>query len=274
MENNEINKDLNSEIDVTPSPLEQFLIKISDMKQSMGMWYTLFGQKIIPLIVFFIPINVLIGRFNIHILSVIHPIFSQSRAILLVMWMIGILGLLALTIITPKVATVVEYAIGLSYLFLVFRLHLYNTVLGYAVLFSVILFLLVKTVFLVFEIIRLIAFSGDKKNNIERDESGRIVRASKEELFFNENKEEIEISESGKVIVASNSEILATHENAGNVEDDAPLTTSDDVYFSDDKDHDELGEAPMTDDDFFFARDNGNDEEVKISESDNDYFFG
>ena len=94
------------------------------------------------------------------------------------------MGFVSLTVFAPKAATIFEFIIGGIYLFLTFKHHLFNTLLGYSVLICLIIFLLAKLVFLVFEIIRLRTFADDKKKHIERDISGRVVKAVSEEVFF------------------------------------------------------------------------------------------
>jgi hypothetical protein len=214
-----------NEPQMAPSSLEQFVIKIDDMEQQMGFWYSLFARRIIPLLLYIIPVNVILGRINTFI-APYFPGVNLNGAVLLVSWIVVMLAFLALTIFAPKAATVAEYVLGFAYLFLAFRYHIYHTVLGYVLLFWMILFLLVKTVFLVFKIIRLKIVSGDGAG-VERDESGRVVRASEEEVFF---VSEDKASDDESAAVASDDDVFFVKES-----DDKPnegmISDSDNDYF-------------------------------------------
>ncbi len=250
MQNNE---NIN-EYEIMPDSTERFLIKVDDIEQSMGLWYSLFARRILPFLLYIIPVNVVLGRLN-GLINRYYPNPELFGTILLVMWIVVMMVFLVVLIFAPKLGTVLEFALGFAYLFLAFRFHIYNNLLGYSVLICMILFLLVKTVFLVFKIIRMRAFADDKKKNIERDESGRIVRASKEQIYFtaDENTQTYENSS------AADNEFVFESENAPTEEEDRE-------------------NAVKVDDDVFFATDydDGVDEERgrAISESNDDFFFG
>lgn len=214
-----------NEVEMTPSPLEQLVIKIDDMEQSMGFWYSLFALRIVPFLLYIIPVNVILGRIN-RVIAPYFPGVNLNGTILLVSWIVVMLGFLALTIFAPKAATVVEFVFGFAYLFLVFRFNLHHTVVGYVMLFWMILFLLIKTVFLVFKIMRLKVASGDSAG-VERDESGRVVRASEEEVFFvSEDKNAEEESASA----ASDDEVFFVKENDDKY-NEGTISESDNDYF-------------------------------------------
>ncbi|MEE3428995.1 MAG: hypothetical protein VZQ55_08540 [Ruminococcus sp.] len=166
---------------------ERFVISINDFKQKLGFWYSLFVRKILPVLLYFIPINVVLEQTYLRI-NRLYPNDIINSTFLTVTWIIALLLFATAAILVPKVATVIEFAFGFAFLFYALRYNLITNLLGNAVLIGLILFLFVKLVFLLFEIIRLIAFAGDKKNNIERDESGRVVRASDEEVFFTQEE--------------------------------------------------------------------------------------
>lgn len=214
-----------NENNTAPSAMEQFVIKIDDMEQSMGFWYSLFALRIVPFFLFIIPVNVVLGRINMF-LTPYFPNVNLNGTILLVTWIVVMLGFLAVTIFAPKAATVVEFVFGFAYLFLAFRYHIYHNVLGYVLLFWMILFLLVKLVFLVFKIIRLKVVSGDVAG-VERDESGRVVRASEEEVFFvNEDNN----AENESAAAASDDDVFfVKEENEKNNE--GMISESDNDYF-------------------------------------------
>ncbi len=214
-----------NELEMAPSSLELFVIKIDDMEQQMGFWYSLFARRIIPFLLYIIPVNVILGRIN-RVLAPYFPGVNLNGAILLVSWIVVMLGFLALTIFAPKAATVAEYVLGLAYLFLAFRFHIHNTVVGYVLLFWMILFLLVKTVFLVFKIIRLKVVSGDGAG-VERDESGRVIRASEEEVFF---VSEDKALDDESAAVASDDDVFFVKES-DDIPNDGMISDSDNDYF-------------------------------------------
>ena len=227
-------------------PSERFFVKLNEFKSSSGLWYTLFGQRIVPFLLYIIPMNVIIKRFNQHILTALFPGVNFMGPLMTAMWIVAMLVLLAFLIFLPKVATPLEFALGFAYLFLAFRLHLFNTLLGYGVLIGMIIFLIVKLVFLVFEIKRLRAFADDKKNNIERDESGRIVRAVEENVYLSTGNDEL----TGPVPGADN-EVYFAKENDDDIH---PLVSADDeVVFSNQIDDAESNSAANIDNDFFFG---------------------
>lgn len=185
-----MDKKINDEL--MPDSTEQFIIKVDDFKQSLGSWYSIFALRILPFLLYIIPINVVLNHINSFVMSRYLPDYNLNGAFLLATWIIVSLGLLAVAIFAPKAATVLEFLIGIGYLYFTFKHRLYGSPVGITVLICVILFLVVKLVFLVFELIRLKKFAKDKENNIERDESGRVVRASGEKVFFTENSPEEE----------------------------------------------------------------------------------
>ncbi len=190
MSNNKINKSIN-EYEIMPTKLEKFIIKVDDFKQSMGRWYSIFALRVLPFLIYFIPVAVIVGR-GLSFIERFLPNVDLRGTLTNVVCIVAMLGFLAVSILSPKAATVLELVLGFLYLFFAFRSHLFNTVLGYFVLFSMILFLLVKLVFLVFKLISITAFAGDKKKNIERDESGRIVRETKDNVYYIEEDKKAE----------------------------------------------------------------------------------
>ncbi len=189
-----------------PGKAEKFIIKVDDIKQSMGMWYSLFARRILPFLVFVIPINVILARIlnfiQVHILTDVR----LSGNLLLIVWAISMIAFLTVLLFAPKLATAAELAVGFVYIYIyiALRVHLLNNLFGWSVLISVILFVLVKLVFLAFKIVQIKIEAGDDEN-IERDESGRIIRASDDKVVFSEVDEN---------------------------EDDGMDTTNDDVYYT------------------------------------------
>ena len=202
---------------------ERFVISINDFKQKLGFWYSLFARKILPVLLYFIPINVVLEQTYLRI-NRLYPNDIINSTFLTVTWIIALLLFATAAILVPKVATVIEFAFGFAFLFYALRYNLITNLLGNAVLIGLILFLFVKLVFLLFEIIRLIAFAGDKKNNIERDESGRVVRASDEEVFF--TQEETIIDSNPK----TDDEVVLVP-NHSNTEDNYSTSAADNDFF-------------------------------------------
>lgn len=167
-----LNKTLENETE--PVGAEKFVICVNDFKQKLGFWYSLFGLRIFPVLLYFIPINVVLEQTYLRI-NRIYPNDIINSTFLTVTWIIALLLFATAAILVPKVATVIEFAFGFAFLFYALRYNLITNLLGNAVLIGLIIFLFVKLVFLLFEIIRLIAFAGDKKNNIERDESVNCI---------------------------------------------------------------------------------------------------
>ncbi len=247
------NKFYNEDLDLINDKTERFVIFTNDFKQMMGGWYSILAIRILPLIIFFVPVNVVLGRIsrfvNMHYL----PDYRWDGPILLIIWLAMMVILLLLSVFAPKAASVYEFLFGFSYLFLVFRYHLFNTVFGIVLMISMILFLLVKSYFLAVKIIGKIKFAGDEKG-VERDESGRIVRATEDDVFFVGGKE--------RDIIEKN----------------RPVSSADDDFLFE-KTAESKGEIPKakidSDNDFFFGgNDKAQDNKMPIASTDDDFFFG
>lgn len=218
-------KHIYNQIDNNLSDTEQFIIKINDIKTNMGMWYSLFLRRILPFLIYIIPMNVVLEN-SYNTINRYYPNDFINGTFLYVSWIAAMVLFLGVAIIAPKAATVIEFVVGFAYLFFAFKYHIFTNALGYSLLIVMILFLLIKLVFLVFEIIRIKTFADDKKNHIERDESGRKVRAVGEEVFFTAEED--------------------------NPADNPKVKFDDDVYFTN-TDNETGNSAPAADDDFFFG---------------------
>lgn len=234
--------------DIT-DPTERFIVKVSDFKQSLGLWYQLVALRILPFVLFIIPVNVVIGRFNGYFMTRFLTDVNPYGTIMLVMWIVAMIVFLAATIFVPKLATVFEFVIGITYLYFAFKHQLFTNLLGLSLLIVMIVFLLVKLVFLVFEIIKLRAFKDDKLNNIERDESGRVVREAGGEVFFTQVNDNVEGQDA--ISVSDDDVYFATNE----VDESEPIVQSDDQVV-------------------FAGKDEYENKDGSISASDNDFFFG
>ena len=222
-------------------PTERFIIGVNDFKQSSGYWYSLFALRILPFLLFILPVNVVLGRINGFIQSRFMPDVELNKTPLLVMWIVVMAGFLAVAILSPKAATVIEFLFGFAYLFFTFRYHLFGSFLGYAVLIGMIIFLLVKLVFLAFKIISAKHFSNDTED-MERDESGRIVRNVEEEVYLTDENNDDPITPTvTDEVYFSDAEVQ-----------DRGVSSFDEVFFA--VNEESKNDAPAPDDDFFFGQ--------------------
>lgn len=142
-----LNKTLENETE--PVGAEKFVICVNDFKQKLGFWYSLFGLRIFPVLLYFIPINVVLEQTYLRI-NRMYPNNIINSTFLTVTWIIALLLFATAAILVPKVATVIEFVCGFAFLFYVLRYNLLTNILGYSLLTGLILFLLIKLVFLVF----------------------------------------------------------------------------------------------------------------------------
>lgn len=234
------------DFDVTVSKKEQFLIKVNDMEQKMGFLYSVILRRILPFLIFFFPINVVLELSLLYINRHFPNTFINTT-FLLVSWIIAQLGFLTLLIVLPKVATVVEFIFGPAFLFLVIHYSLLSRVRDYLIFIGVILFLLVKLVFIVFKIMGKKEFKDDKINNIGCDENGRVVRLVSEEVFFTQEE-----NDDNEVKPASNDEVFFVSDD-DNEDFESEPSVDNEVFFVSNDDNDALGETPTADDDYFFG---------------------
>ena len=164
------------------------IIKLAyDLKKSLGKWYTVFFRIILPFLIYIIPINIIIARTSdwlvSRFLAGIWDWLSDMRSpYFLVTWAVVALIFLALLIFAPKAATVLEFIYGIYFIFLAFRFGYFNA-LGIALIIAVAIFLFVKLLFLIVNIMYGITYGFD---DVERGESGRRVRHSDSDYFFGE----------------------------------------------------------------------------------------
>ncbi len=156
-----------------------------DLKKSLGKWYTVFFKRILPFLLYIIPINIIIARTSdwlvAHYLAGIKDLLSDMRSpYFLVTWAVLVMIFLILLILAPKAATVIEFVFGFYYIFLAFRFNYFNA-LGIVLFIGVCVFLFFKLVFLIVNIMYAITYGFD---NVERGESGRRVRKSDSDFFF------------------------------------------------------------------------------------------
>lgn len=269
----------NKDLELITDKTERFIVLVNDFKQNMGAWYSIFALRIVPILLYLIPVNVVLARFTLFYKNHYQPDFNWDGPILMVLWAIAIALLIVLVILLPKAATVFEFFFGFAYLFFVLKNHLYNRPVGVALLICMIIYLLVKLFFLIVEIMSKVKFSGDKANNIERDETGRIVRAAGEDVLFIKSDDREEIDKNRPSATADNDFLFEkTSEDTSQAEAAAARMAYDDDFFVGKVD-DTPPEEPNTayNDDVFFVKEDKKpkiDKNATISENDNDYFFG
>ena len=229
------NDSYNDEIDNEQDPKKRIVMKVDRFLESMGLWYSLFAKIILPFFLYIIPVNVILAWTNGFLQTRFLPEWKFEGTPMLVMWIVSMLIFLVLTILTPKLATAAEYILGLMYLIIAVHRFLFHGVLGYIVFIQTILFLLCKTVFWVFEIIRI----SNDKNNKENEE-----QTPYDDFLFTKSDDSTE-----------------------NV-----AVTADVLYFADDNQDEDFVHPGLADEQLVFSKDNeDNDENVT---SDNDYIIG
>jgi hypothetical protein len=156
-----------------------------DLKKSLGKWYTVFFKRILPFLLYLIPINIIIARTSDWLvenyLKGIQDLLSDMRSpYFLVTWAVLVMIFLVLLILAPKAATVLEFIYGIYFIFLAFKYGYFNA-LGIALIIAVAIILFVKLLFLIVNIMYKVEYGSD---DVERGESGRRVRHSDSDFFF------------------------------------------------------------------------------------------
>lgn len=146
--------------------IQWFLDEIDSYKEDMGKWYTIFIRRIIPFLVLFIPLILISFRFYCFVADkYLGGVFSSADSTPgIVVWLIAMLFFLVILIFLPRFATFCEFVLAGVYYYLVVSLGtLVDTGLGYFVLISVSVFMFMKLVFFVLEIMYRIVFRGEKE---------------------------------------------------------------------------------------------------------------
>ncbi len=146
--------------------IQWFLDEIDSYKEDMGKWYTIFIRRIIPFLVLFIPLILISFRFYCFVADkYLGGVFSSADSTPgIVVWLIAMLFFLVILIFLPRFATFCEFVLAGVYYYLVVSLGtLVDTGLGYFVLISVSVFMFMKLVFFVLEIMYRIVFHGEKE---------------------------------------------------------------------------------------------------------------
>ncbi len=151
-----------------------YIDEIDSYKEDMGKWYTLFIRRILPFMLFIIPINVLSARVVDYVANkyLAGIISDQDPAIKIVAWLIELVIFLAFLVFLPRFSTFLEFVLGISYIVCAFKFGWINTGLGYFTIITVTLFVFMKLVFLVIEILYHIVFRGEHEPTAYKGSDG------------------------------------------------------------------------------------------------------
>lgn len=153
--------------------IQWYLDEIDSYKEDMGKWYTMFIRRILPFMLFIIPMNVfcefvyavIADRFLSGILD------SSNMEYLTLMWIFALIVFLLILIFLPRFATFCEFVIGGWFLVWAFTAVIINTGLGYFTVITLSIFMFMKFVFLILEIIYHIVFRGEKAPTAYSDDT-------------------------------------------------------------------------------------------------------
>lgn len=162
-----------------------YLDEIDTYKEDMGKWYTIFIRRVIPMLVFFIPMNIIGFRSYEYIaLKYFGGLFQGlSSTIGVAIWLVAMLIFLAILIFLPRFATFCEFVLGTAFYAFVFRSFnqfaqglvdkpIITNAFGFFVAITLGVFLFMKLVFLVLEIMYHIVFHGEKEPRAYKDGQG------------------------------------------------------------------------------------------------------
>lgn len=224
-----------------------FLKKANDLKLNAGRWYTIFGQIIFPFFLYLIPVNVIVEWVSCHI----EPFFKDENLnmkMMFVVWVVLMLAFLTVAIVAPKATTAVEFIIGFVYLFLAFRFYLFKSSLGITLLICMILFLVIKFVFLILDILYQKESERKRRKQIEYLQKKRANRTSRKpynDYLFESVKKDAE----------------------------TPVSVSDDeIRFAENENTE--NEHPGLADEQFVIAEKSDEKKDETSSSDNDYILG
>ena len=262
----------NKDLDYITDKTERFIVLMNDFKQTMGAWYSVVALRILPIILYLIPVNVVLARFTLYYKNHYQPDFNWDGPVLMVMWAIAMALLLVLAILLPKAASVFEFFFGFAYLFFVLKNHLFTSPVGITLLICMSLFLLVKLFFLVVKIMSKVKFSKDAPN-VERDETGRIVRKTEGDVLFIKNDDREEIDKDRPLATADNDFLFEKTKDVQSQGAEARMEFDDDYFIGDVKDTPDTAAKAAYDDDFFFTKEDKKEKNVGLAGSDDDYVF-
>ncbi len=167
-----------------------FLDEIDSYKEDMGKWYSLLIRIILPFLVFLIPMNIVCARVYRSMVSrYLSGILDiNDNAAMIVFWLTCMLIFLAILIFLPRFGTFVEFVLSGVFYYLAITVTyvveidgklvekaLITNGLGYFVVITLSVFMFMKLVFFVFEIMYRIIFHGEKEPKAYKDDANEIV---------------------------------------------------------------------------------------------------
>lgn len=152
------------ELKTRKEKIQWFLDEIDSYKEDMGKWYTVLFRRILPIILFIMPLFAECKFFYQFVADrYLSGIFSSNDLTpVYVLWPISILFFTVILIFLPRFGTFCEFILGPFYILLAFKMSYINTALGYFTIISVSVFMFMKLVFLIFEIMYRIVFHGEQ----------------------------------------------------------------------------------------------------------------
>lgn len=152
------------ELKTRKEKIQWFLDEIDSYKEDMGKWYTVLFRRILPIILFIMPLFAECKFFYQFVADrYLSGIFSSNDLTpVYVLWPISILFFTVILIFLPRFGTFCEFILGPFYILLAFKMSYINTAFGYFTIISVSVFMFMKLVFLIFEIMYRIVFRGEK----------------------------------------------------------------------------------------------------------------
>lgn len=165
-----------------------YLDEIDSYKEDMGRWYTVLIRRILPFLIFIVPIIVISDKIVGYVIDrYLYALFGNSFGTLaIVAWMIALLIFLAILIFLPRFATFCEFVITGGFYYLCVKTlidfnnglaskPLISSAFGYTILIALSIFMFMKLVFFVIEVIYRITFHGEKEPKAYKDDSEDLV---------------------------------------------------------------------------------------------------
>lgn len=170
--------------------LEWYLDEIDCYKEDMGKWYTLFIRRFLPALIFFIPMNNIVKySYDIlqrNMLGGVLPPASEHPEVSFVIFLVAMLIFILILIFLPRFATFSEFVLaGLFYFYAaksivwcesgLYDKQLITSGLGYFVAIILGVFMFMKLVFLVIEIVYMITFRGEHEPKVYHGDENDLV---------------------------------------------------------------------------------------------------
>lgn len=164
-----------------------YLDEIDSYKEDMGRWYSIFIRIVLPFLVFIIPSNIICARFYEmmtarYLGGILIPGDNSAK---IIFWVICLFIFLSFLIFLPRIATVIEFALTFVFYYMALFIQVPNGAggmkplisngLGIFVVTVLSIFMFMKLVFLVFEIMYRIIFRGEKEPKAYKDDANEIV---------------------------------------------------------------------------------------------------